>query len=145
MQRNFWRQVTVNRVSPYICLIVTFMKTLITACIVVLGNVCLAQSGGIADNTGIHPTAETTGIQALDPSVSLNALVQGDILLVSTNASEFSGSVSLFDMNGRQVATSMPSSSSTQIDIQSLSTGIYLLEAPINGEVIVRKIFISGR
>ncbi|MEZ4720861.1 MAG: T9SS type A sorting domain-containing protein [Flavobacteriales bacterium] len=120
------------------------MKTFSTIFLLTLSTMCFAQSGGIENNTGVTGNQRTTGVQALDQRAMLSTILQNNYLVVSTTSqSGFKGQLSLYDMNGSLVKSVKSYSNTIQIDVNGLSTGIYLLEAPVENETVIRKVFIT--
>lgn len=56
----------------------------------------------------------------------------------------FNGDLKLYDLNGKVVATKRAQSTTIEMNVSQLSGGVYILEAPLNGERVVKRVFVPG-
>ncbi len=118
------------------------MKHFFTLMMIIFATASFAQVDG---NNGTTRDQRTTGIQQIDYDANVSVYaVDGQLVLVSSLSQAFE-TIDVFNIQGSLMTSRVANSTQESIDVSGYIPGVYFVQARIDGEMVVKKVFISGR
>ena len=103
----------------------------------------IAYAGGLVRSKNfIYTLGDTCGTAGLDNLVKFNFSIYPNPAndIVQLKATKAIGFVEVYDLTGRQVIKSTPNSNSKELNVSSLSKGLYIVKVSIDGAVGTTKL-----
>lgn len=121
------------------------MKQVFTVLMIVFATVSFAQVDGNNGSTRDGHSTWPDGVQQIDYQASIKAFVIDGQLIMVSNLSDAFESFSVFNIQGTLITTQVANSTREMIDVSNYVPGVYFVQAEIDNQQVVKKVFISGR